>query len=869
MNMPTWKDQLQRNQARRRNRFQSHHQSAPSGIKKFFTNERLAKYAKFGFLGALLLVIGMFVVFPLLAFNLPSPDNVIRREGFSTKILDRNGEVLYDIFADQRRTAVDIKDIPEYLQKGTVAIEDKNFYKHGGFDPLGMLRGFSRIITRGRAQGGSTLTQQLVKNVLLSPERTITRKIKEFVLASQLESKYSKDEILQMYLNEAPYGGTAWGVEAAAETYFGKSVKDLNLVECAFLAGLPQRPSVYSPYSSTPKAYIDRTTAVLRRMREDGYITREQEEEAVKSLETLEFQPRGENFKAPHFVQYVQNILEERYGENIVEQGGLKVTTTLDLELQNKAQEIVAEEIAKVKSLSIGNGAAVVIDPETGEILAMVGSYDFNAEDYDGQVNVTTALRQPGSAIKPITYVTAFKKGYTASSLVMDVPTVFPGGADNPEYTPVNYDGEYRGPVQLRYALGNSMNIPAVKVLALVGVKDVLETAFSLGITSLEPTKETMSRVGLSLTLGGGEVKLLELTGAYGAFMNGGYKVEPIGILEVQDQDGKVLEKNEPKKGKSVLTEEEAYLIADILSDNSARTIVFGPNSSLNIPGRQVAVKTGTTNDKRDNWTIGGNSQGIVGVWVGNNDNSPMKQVASGVTGASPIWRRIILAVLDGKPNKTFERPDGITTASVDKVSGYSAHDGFDARDEIFIKGTEPGEDTVHVKLKLCKNEGKLATPSDIAGNNYEEKEFFVFKEEDPTAGTGPNRWQEGILAWLQDQTDPRYHPPTDYCTGTNAAPLNVEFTSPRDRDSNLGDTLTIRFTVDAINAIELASLEIDGAKVRSFTKPPYEHEVTLTDGVHKLRAIAKDEKGNESDRIITIGVGVLWNATPTPSPSP
>jgi len=827
----------------------------------------VVKLAKFAFLGVVALFLLSFVIFPLFAFNLPSPDKVVRREGFSTKILDRNGEVLYDIFANQRRTAAALADIPLYLRQATIAIEDKNFYKHQGFDPFGMLRGFSRILTTGKAQGGSTLTQQLVKNTLLTPERSVFRKIKEFILAVQIERRYTKDEILQMYLNEAPYGGTAWGVETAAETYFGKSVKDLTLTEAAVLAGFPQRPSVYSPYSSTPKAYIARTQDVLRRMREDGYITKDQEAQAKAELGSIVFQERGASFKAPHFVQYVQKILEERYGENAVELGGLKVTTTLDLKLQDKAQEIVAEEIAKVEGQHITNGGAVVLNPDTGEILAMVGSKKFDDPNYDGQVNVTVALRQPGSAIKPVTYVTAFKEGYTPATLLMDVPTTFPGGIGQPDYTPVNYDGKYRGPLQVRYALGNSINVAAVKMLAMVGIKDTLETAYDLGITTLAPTQETLNRVGLSLTLGGGEVRLLELTGAYAAFMNKGYKVEPVSILKVEDADGKVLEEVKPEKKKRVLSEEQAYLIANILSDNSARSIVFGTNSLLNIPGRTVAVKTGTTNDKRDNWTLGGNTQALVGVWVGNNDNSPMLNVASGVSGASPIWRRVLLEALTGKPNVGFETPKGIVTVSVDSVSGYRAHDGFGERPEIFIKGTEPGEDPIHVNLKVCKTDGKLATPFDINQGNYDQKEYFVFKEEDPTAKAGePNRWQEGILNWLSSQAEPKYHPPTDYCGTSN--PISIKFSSPTDQTSNLGSDFEIRFSVESTAAIVNVDLEIDGTKVRSFDGPPYFHQVNgLSTGTHQIRVRAKDANGKESDSMIRIGVGVAWDATPTPTP--
>jgi len=827
------------------------------------------RVAKLAFLAVIGLFVLSFLVLPLFAFNLPTPDKIIRREGFSTKILAREGEVLYDIFANQRRTPVPLDEVPLFLRQATIAVEDKNFYKHQGFDPTGYLRAIYNIVIFKRLQGGSTLTQQLVKNVLLTPERTIFRKIKEFILAIQIERKYTKDEILQMYLNEAPYGGTAWGVEAAAEVYFGKKVKDLNLVESAVLAGLPQRPSSYSPYSSNPKAYIARTTDVLRRMREDGYITAEQEEAALAQLPGVEFQARGASFKAPHFVQYVQKILEERYGERVVEQGGLRVTTTLDLELQEAAEAIVREEIAKVESQRITNGASVALNPETGEILAMVGSKNFNDPNYDGQFNAAVqALRQPGSAIKPVTYVTALKEGYTPSTLIMDVATVFPGGVGQPDYTPVNYDGKFRGPIQLRYALGNSINMAAVKMIAMVGIKDTLETAYDLGISTLKPDKETLERVGLSLTLGGGEVRLLELTGAYAAFMNKGYKVEPVAILKVEDADGKVLEEVKPEKGKRVLTEEQAYLIAHILSDNAARTEVFGVNSLLNISGRTVAVKTGTTNDKRDNWTIGGNSQGLVGVWVGNNDYTPMLNVASGVSGASPIWRRVLLEMLKDKPNVGFETPSAVVSASVDSVSGYRSHDGYPSRIEYFIRGTEPGEDKVHTKLKVCKTDGRLATPSDIAAGNYEEKEFFVFKEEDPTAAPGgQNRWQEGILSWLTTQSDPRYHPPSDYCGTSN--PVNVEFISPTDRTTT-SNNFTIKFKADSTANIVNAELEIDGVKKRSYDAPPFTYDVSgLADGVHTLRAKARDANGKESDRIITIGVNVLWDYTPSPTPTP
>lgn len=821
-----------------------------------------------GFIALVLFTGGLFAFY---AKDLPRPDKIVRREGFSTKIYDRNGELLYDVFADQRRTPVSLEQIPEHLRNATVAIEDKNFYKHHGFDPTGIFRAVYNIIVHHRLQGGSTLTQQLVKNVLLTPQRTLPRKIKEFILAVQIESRYSKDEILQMYLNESPYGGTAWGVESAAETYFDKSVSELNLVESAVLAGLPQRPSAYSPFGDDPKAYIGRTETVLRRMREDGYITREQEKEAVNQIENLEFAPEGLNFKAPHFVMYVKKQLEERYGQRVVEQGGLKVTTTLDYSIQEEAQKAVTEEIAKVESLHITNGAAIVLDPNTGEILAMVGSKNYNDPDYDGKVNVTLSLRQPGSAIKPVTYVTALKKGYTASTLLMDAPTVFPGGQGLPDYKPVNYDGKWHGPLQVRYALGNSINLAAVKMLAKVGLKNMLTTGYEMGLSTLEPTKENLRRLGLSVTLGGGEVRLIELAQAYSAFANGGLRVEPISILKVEDSDGRVLEEYKPASGTRVLSPEEAFIISHILSDNNARLVTFGAHSAIAISGRQIAVKTGTTNDKRDNWTIGWTPQIVAGVWVGNNDNTEMKEVASGVSGAAPIWRRVILAALKNKPNTGFSVPSGVVTAEVDSVSGYRAHDNFPSRTEYFIQGTEPtGEDPIHAMLKLCRGQEKLATPAQVARGDYEGKEYFVFKEDDPLSTDGVNRWQEGINQWLATQSDSRYHPPTEYCGDIGEIEVTIEEPAHEAQIDN--NEVRVRGKVIATNKVVEIKIFINGElkeKIENSSK--FDKIFTLTKGTYTIKVQAKDEKGKTGEREAKIGVKVPpdWQPSPTPSPSP
>ncbi|OGY15556.1 MAG: hypothetical protein A2784_01120 [Candidatus Chisholmbacteria bacterium RIFCSPHIGHO2_01_FULL_48_12] len=813
------------------------------------------------------------VLFAWYAKDLPRPDKIVRREGFATRIFDRNGELLYDVFGDQRRTSVSFDQIPEHLRQATVAIEDKDFYKHQGFDPKGILRAAVNIVFRGKLQGGSTLTQQLVKNVLLTSERRLGRKIKEFILAVQIEKKFNKDEILQMYLNEAPYGGTAWGVESAAETYFGKKVGDLSVVEAAILAGMPQRPSAYSPFGTNPKAYIGRTEQVLRRMREDGYISKLAEEQARSELAKIQFAPQDEGIKAPHFVMYVKDQLEQMFGEALVEGGGLQVVTSLDWPLQEVAQDSVSEEIAKVESVEITNGAALVEDANNGEILAMVGSKDFFAQDYEGQVNVVLSKRQPGSAIKPVTYLAAFRKGFTPASVVMDVRTEFPSGVvGEPDYAPENYDGKYHGPLQLRFALGSSINIPAVKVLAMVGLKDMLQVAYDLGFTTLEPTPELMKRVGLSVTLGGGEVRLLDMVSAYGSVANGGRKIEPVAILRVTDREGKVLFEHKSVEGRRVVSEQEAFLVNHILSDNNARLITFGENSLIHIRGRSIAVKTGTTNDQRDNWTAGWTRDSVVGVWVGNNDNHPMKQVASGVSGAAPIWRRIFLEVLKRRPDQAFSVPAGVTAQLVDTVSGWPAHHGFPARSEYFIDGTLPvDEDPIHPMLAVCKASGKLATEVDIAKGDYEEKEYFVFKETDPLSSDGRNWWQEGIDAWIATQADSRYHPPTEKCDQNEA--VLVKVVKPTDKEKVDSNDVEIQIEVVGGGEVEWVKIYVDGAEKEKLTgKAPYKKTLFLETGSHAVGARAKfknDDKEYEANEI-RIGVKVPWDyMPPTPAPSP
>lgn len=622
--------------------------------------------------------------------KLPKPDKLLSREmAVTTKIYDRNGNLLYNLYQDKNRSLIRLEEIPEHLKWATIAIEDKEFYHHRGLSFRGIARSLYNIIVRRKIQGGSTLTQQLVKTALLTPERTVSRKAREIVTALRVELKYSKDEILQMYLNEVPYGGTAWGVASATEMYFGKKVKDLTLAESAFLAGLPAAPTYYSPFGTHPeeKLYKERQAEVLRRMVEDKCITQE-EAEAAKN-EELKFIPQKTNILAPHFVDFVRRELIQQFGEDKVLTGGLQVTTSLDLDLQQTTQEIVASEIDKIKKYQVGNGAALVTKPDTGEILSMVGSRDYFDLEHDGNVNVTIALRQPGSSIKPINYATFFKKGFTPATVLLDVPTTYIVPGQKP-YRPVNYDGQFHGAVQTRFALGNSYNIPATRVLAVNSVRDMMKTALDMGITTL--TDE--SRYGLSLTLGGCEVKMTEMATAFGTLANLGRRQNLVSILKVTDYKGKVLHEEKFKKGPQVLLPEIAYLISHILLDNNARTAAFGSSSLLVVPGQTVSVKTGTTDELRDNWTIGYTPSYLTAVWVGNNDNSPMNRyLVSGVTGAAPIWNKIMREILKEKKAEWPQKPDGIVGREICASSEAPVEGDCPKRFEYFIKGTEPGGD--------------------------------------------------------------------------------------------------------------------------------------------------------------------------------
>src|SRR5882672_3727804 len=663
------------------------------------------------------------------ARDLPDPGGLSHRQLFQTaRIFDRSGKLLQEVNDPQggRRTVVQLSDIPKALRDATIAAEDASFYDNPGFDVRAVLRATYQWVRTGAPQSGaSTITQQLVKNTLLGPEQTAQRKIKEAFLAMKLTRRYSKDQILEMYMNEILYGNRAYGIEAAAETYFGKPARDLSLAEASMLAGLPQAPSYYDPYTNMPAAR-ERQSYVLDQMVRTGAITAAQREAAVSAPLKLVPPSQGGAQEAPHFVTYVRQLVEDRFGTEALFRLGLQITTSLDLGMQHLAEKSASDHIADIKARNATNAALVAIQPSSGEVLAMLGSVRFNDPSIAGQVNVALSPRQPGSTLKPFTYVTAFGKGWNPATMLWDIPMTFPGG-----YKPNDFDNKFPGPLTVRDALAQSRNIPAVEALQFVSVPEMLATAHRFGITDLrEP-----DQYGLSVTLGGGEVKLLDLTYAYAAFASGGQQVgidvpadkrapgfrqfDPVSILKVTDSSGKVLFEYKPK---SVEVEDPrlAYQITSILSDDKARQPTYGANSALVLPNRPAAVKTGTTDEYRDSWVVGYTPELVTGVWVGNTDNTPMKDIL-GVAGAGQIWHAFMVGALEGAPVTPFKPPQGAQQTEVCALSamlptqecrenGLPIHG---VRQEWFVPGVNlPAKpDDWHQRVEVCKVNGKRATP--------------------------------------------------------------------------------------------------------------------------------------------------------------
>ena len=614
----------------------------------------------FGALG--LITSGIFILW-MTSLRIPALEDISERKiDQSTKIYDRTGEILlYDMSSDIRREKLAIENIPSYVISATVAIEDKNFYSHNGFQWTSFLRAvLVNLSSFSFSQGGSTITQQVVKNSILTKDKTPTRKLKELILAIKLEKVLTKNEILSLYLNEISYGGTVYGIAEAAQSFFGKSASELTLAESAYLASLPKAPTYYSPYGPNFSKLEERKDLVLNEMLNNNFISTEEYENASK--EKVEFKPKQntDGIKAPHFVFFVLDFLAKKYGEDAVQNGGYKIVTTLDYSLQTEAEGVSRKygAINKEKFNAENNGM-VAIDPKNGDILMMVGSRDYFDKEIDGNFNVTTGFRQPGSTFKPFIYATMFKKGYTDQTILYDTPIQFANGCapdnfvtDDICYAPVNYDDRFRGPMTIRNALAQSVNIPAVQGIYLAGVSNSIETAKSMGIESLNE----ISRYGLSLVLGGGEVSLLDMTAAYSVFANDGVRNPYNPMLWVEDVDGNVVDRYSPSP-RQVLSENVSRLITDILSDNTARTPGFGANSTLYIPTRPVAVKTGTSNDYRDAWIIGYTPNLTVGAWVGNNDNRPMEKKVSGLVVA-PLWREYMDKILPQIPTETFIPPE-------------------------------------------------------------------------------------------------------------------------------------------------------------------------------------------------------------------
>jgi penicillin-binding protein 1C len=848
-----------------------------------------------------------------IARTLPSVSDLRERASQfeTTRILDRNGNVLYEIIDPNagRRTYVPLDKISPNVVAATIATEDKDFYSHPGFDLWAMIRAlWENYRTEGQGGGASTITQQLARNLLLSPEervqRTYTRKAREIILAAEITRRYEKDEILELYLNENYYGNLAYGIEAASETYFGKTADQLTLAEGSFLAGLPQSPSIYDIYTN-PEDTLTRHQQVLVLMfqvsSERGCIPVSNSDEpvcvtppdatnAADVMKTYQFRQPDIQIRYPHWVSYVRGQLEELYDPQTIYRSGFTIYTTLDPNLQDRAQQIVSQQVAALIANNAHNGALVAMKPSTGEILAMIGSADFYNEAIDGQVNMATSnTRQPGSSIKPITYVAAFEKGWTASTLIWDVPSEFPpsGDPNDPRepYKPVNYDEKFHGPVTVRTALSNSFNVPAVKALDFVGIYDDPDTDEKEGMVSMAERLGIVSLsrpdYGLSLTLGGGEVSLVEMTGAFSVFANGGQRVPPVAILRIVDHTGEVVYEYEPQPGEQVIRAEHAYLISSILSDNQARSWMMGSNSALNL-SFPAAAKTGTTNDFRDNWTLGYTPDLVTGVWVGNADYTPMVNT-SGLRGAAPIWSQFMetaVPYVSGGNLSPFSRPAGIVDKIICVVSGTEPSNWCKGqRNEIFAADQPPlpaGKD-LYRKTLLDTWTGLEA--SDTCKD---------FTEEQTVINTGGDPWAEKWLKsgagkdWLEAHDFPRNvaFAPQRECNSNDPQPT-IEFRGWKDGNIITEFVVDVKAVIDAPDGVKGWMLEYGPGeepnqwKQIAEGKGAVENPTTLLnwnlqdedigEDTITLRIHVTGEKGY-AEQTVTVKLNL---PTPTPPPTP
>ncbi len=808
---------------------------AKTDKKKFWRRIRLAA------------VTGVFLVAALFAWyskDLPTPGKIRERQAAqSSQIYDRNGTLLYEIHGDENRRTLASADIPDVVKQAVVAVEDKNFYKHHGVDFQGILRSVFIDVFTGKRVGGSTITQQYVKNALLTNQKALDRKIKELILSLEIESMFSKDEILTMYLNEIPYGSNIYGIEAASQAFFEKPAKELNLEQAALLAGIPQRPTYFSPYGTHTDDLKARRDFILDTMADLGDVTRAAAD-AAKATD-IAVVPQKDSIKAPHFVFYIREQLVDQFGEQRVEEGGLKVTTSLDLGLQEQAEAAIDQGMAKVRQRGGSNAALISLDPHTGEVLAMVGSADYFDTEHDGNVNVTLSERQPGSSFKPIVYATGFKQGYNPATTLWDVPTDFGN------YKPNNYDGGFRGPVSVRFSLANSLNIPAVKMLGLVGLDNALQTAHDLGITTLNQPE----RYGLALVLGGGEVKPIDMASAFSVFADGGTYRPPVSILKVAASDGTSLFEHKAGTGeKDVLDPAIAYQITDILSDNAARSAVFGPRSALYFSKYQVAAKTGTTQEFHDAWTVGYTPDIATAVWVGNNDNTGMKN-ADGSVVAAPIFHTFMESALGTIERHDFVRPDSLKTVTVDRLSNKFPTDSSpETVADLFAPWQMPkGSDDVHVKVKLNKLNGKLATSLTPESLTEEHTYTVIHSERKDTPS-----WENPVIEWARGHGYDMSSPPTETDDMyTDATIPTVSITAPTDGATVSGTFLVVTKPAASFGVASVA-LSVDGISYGTATASPYTFTVKTSDlgvGDHTLTATVRDVNGASTSQSVMVHV--------------
>ncbi len=823
--------------------------------RSWFSKESLKKlpWSKIGTWSFRIGAAGILIVAFLFIYysrQLPDPNRLLGRNvPESTKIYAKDESLIYEVHGEIKRTLVNLDQISPDLKNATISAEDKNFYKHSGVSFTGLARSVIIDIIHGeKRQGGSTITQQFVKNAVLTRDKSFIRKIKEIIIAIELEARFSKDDILKLYLNEIPYGRNAYGIEAASQTYFGKHANELSLAQSAYLAALPQAPSYYNPSGPNFDDLQARQKYILNQMESLGYINKDQKESALN--EEVKFQVSRDAIVAPHFVQYVENYLAEKYGETSLQEGGMKVYTTLDPKLQQIAEQAVTDGAKKNLAANGHNAALVAMDPKTGQILAMVGSKDYFGESepagcvqgktclFEPNVNVATSLQQPGSSFKPYAYVTAFGRDYKYSpaSMLLDVKTNFGN------YSPNNFDLNERGPISMRKALAGSLNIPAVKTIALVGADNVTKTAHELGIDA--PFKDC----GLALVLGGCDVKLIDHTAAYGVFANGGKKVEKTAILKIVSQEGQTLEEYK-EKSSQVLDPQAVYELVSIMTDNNARTYVFGSNSALTLgAGRPVAAKTGTTQDFKDGWTVGFTPSLVAGVWTGNNNNVSMKKDA--VLTAGPIWNQFMKNALAGTPVEQFNKPDGIKTVTVDSVSGLlPTQYTQETKSEVFADYAVPTKyDNVHVPVEVDSLTGLPATDDTPADRRITEI-YTVLHSEKPNN----TAWEQPVIAWAL-KNGYKYPPGSGIENNPDGGGNDkIKFLSPLTGASITKLPFTLSLGVDGdYNKIDVS---LDGQVVATLNNGSLQAQIgqKLADGNHTLTAKVSYSNGSSATNSIQI----------------